>query len=144
MPPTTTMKSSIPPLWASYHIRKTMGCACTGNAGNVFPATQLQRKSLVSVPAMHVTLVPWCMSGSLTRGGGENVPDIPGACTTRKFSYLARIPCHTSEVYLCIVPSVTLRGFIWALFTLNKPKTQQQKITPTIPNLPTVLIQHKP
>ena len=27
-----------------------------------------------------VTHVPWCMSGSLTRGGGENVPGIPGAC----------------------------------------------------------------
>ena len=24
--------------------------------------------------------VPWCMSGSLTCGGGENVPGIPGAC----------------------------------------------------------------
>ena len=27
-----------------------------------------------------VTHVPWCRSGSLTRAGGENVPDIPGAC----------------------------------------------------------------
>ena len=25
--------------WASYQIRKTAGCACIGNAGNVFPAT---------------------------------------------------------------------------------------------------------
>ena len=24
--------------------------------------------------------MPWCMSGSLTRGGGGNVPGIPGAC----------------------------------------------------------------
>ena len=24
--------------------------------------------------------VPWCMSGLLTRGGGEDVPGIPGAC----------------------------------------------------------------
>ena len=23
--------------WASYHIRKNAGCACAGNAGNVFP-----------------------------------------------------------------------------------------------------------
>ena len=54
----------------------------------------LQRKPLVSDPGMHhctcVTHVPWCMSGSLTRGGGENVPDPPGACTTRNFAYLAR------------------------------------------------------
>ena len=27
-----------------------------------------------------VTHVPWCMSGSLTCGDGENVPSIPGAC----------------------------------------------------------------
>ena len=25
-------------LWASYQIRKIVGCACAGNAGNVFPA----------------------------------------------------------------------------------------------------------
>ena len=28
------------------------------------------------------------MSGPLTRGGGENVPGIPGACATRSFRYL--------------------------------------------------------
>ena len=27
-----------------------------------------------------LTHVPWCMSGSLTCGDGENVPGIPGAC----------------------------------------------------------------
>ena len=27
-------------------------------------------------------------------GGGENVPGIPGTCTTRKFTYLARGPWH--------------------------------------------------
>ena len=37
-----------------------------------------------------VTHVPWCMSGSLTRGGGENVPGISGAYATRNFTYLAR------------------------------------------------------
>ena len=46
---------------------------------------QLQIKPLVSDPGMHhgtcVTHVPWCISGSLTRGGGETVPGIPGACT---------------------------------------------------------------
>ena len=49
--------------WASYQIRKIVGCAC---AGNVFPATA------VSDPDMHhgtcVTHVPWCMSVSLTSG----------------------------------------------------------------------------
>ena len=28
--------------WASYHIRKIAGCACAGNAGNVFPATDFK------------------------------------------------------------------------------------------------------
>ena len=39
--------------------------------------------------------VPWCMSGSLTCGGGENVPDSPGACATCNFTYLARGPMIT-------------------------------------------------
>ena len=30
----------------------------------------------------------------LTRGGGENVPCIPGACAIRNFTYLARRPCY--------------------------------------------------
>ena len=40
-----------------------------------FPPYRLKRKPLVSDPGMHhgtcVTHVPWCMSGSLTRGGGK-------------------------------------------------------------------------
>ena len=70
--------------WAYYQIRKIAGCACAGNAGNVFPRRRFQRKPLVSDPGMHhgtcVPHVPWCMSGSLTCGDGENVPGIPGAC----------------------------------------------------------------
>ena len=61
-----------------------------------FPRHRLQRKPLISDPGMHhgtcVTYVPWCMAGSLTRGGGENVPVIPGACATRNFTHLARGP----------------------------------------------------
>ena len=61
-----------------------------------FPRQRLQRKPLVSDPGMHhgtcVTHVPWCMSGSLTRAGGENVPGIPGACATHSFTYLSRGP----------------------------------------------------
>ena len=53
-----------------------------------------RRASLwVSDPDMHHgTHVPWCMSGSLTHSGGENVPGIPGACAARNFTYLARGP----------------------------------------------------
>ena len=74
----------LPHVWASYQILKIAGCACAGNAGNVFPHRRFQKKRLVNDPDMHhgtcVTHVPWCMSGSLTCGDGENVPDIPGAC----------------------------------------------------------------
>ena len=82
--------------WASCQIRKIAGCACTRNAGNVFPATDIKGIPLVSDPGMHrdtcVTHVPWCMSGSLTRGGGEIVPGIPDASATRNFTYLVRGP----------------------------------------------------
>ena len=45
---------------ASWQIRTIAGCACAGNARNVFPAPRL------SDPDMHhVTHVPWCMPGSL-------------------------------------------------------------------------------
>ena len=62
---------------ASYQVRKIAGCACIGNAGNIFPATH----------------VPWCIPGSLTNfevGGEENVTGIPGACATRNSTYLVR------------------------------------------------------
>ena len=85
------------PQWASCQIRKIAGYACARNAGNVFPVTDFKGKQLVCDPGMHsgtcVTHVPWCMSGSLTRGGGENVPGIPGACATHNFTHLARGPC---------------------------------------------------
>ena len=60
------------------------------------PHYRLQRKPIVSDPGMNhdacVTHVPWYMSRSLTRGGGENVPGNPGTCATRKFTYLERGP----------------------------------------------------
>ena len=61
-----------------------------------FSRHRLQKKPLISDLSMHhgtcVTHVPWCMSGSLNSGGGENVPGISGACATRNFSYLSRGP----------------------------------------------------
>ena len=69
-----------------------------------FPHHWLQRIQLVSDPGMHhgtcVTHVLWCMSESLTRGGGEKVPGIIGACATRTFVYLVKrsmlcASCHS-------------------------------------------------
>ena len=46
-----------------------------------FSPQRLQRLLLFSDPGMHqgitVMHVPWCISGSLTRGGRENVPAFP-------------------------------------------------------------------
>ena len=60
---------------------------------------QFQRRSLVSDPGMHhgtcVAHVPWCMSGSLTRGCVENVPGIPGSCATHNLTYLTRGLWHS-------------------------------------------------
>ena len=50
------------------------------------------------------------MSRSLTFGGGENVPDIPSACATRNFTYLARGPWWGT----CRVVSVMLERVRWA------------------------------
>ena len=54
------------------------------------------KKPLFSDPGMHhgtcVTHLSWWMSGSLTRGGGENVPGIPRACAIHNFTYLVRGP----------------------------------------------------
>ena len=89
-----------------------------------FSRHRLQRKPLVSDPGMHrgtcVTHVPRCMSGSLTSDGGENVPGIPGACTTHNFTYLAKGLCQISWRFeLCSVVSTQLRvGF---LPTLREP-----------------------
>ena len=91
--------------WTSYQIRKIVGCACAGNAGNVFPTRRFQRKPLVSDPGMHhgtcVTHVPWCMSGSFTCGGGENVRGIPGACAPA----ILRIwqEAHDTDLGMCIL-----------------------------------------
>ena len=60
-----------------------------------FPCHRLQRKPPVGDHGMHhgtcVTHMPWFMSGSLTRGGGENVSGIPSACA-HNFAYLVRGP----------------------------------------------------
>ena len=42
-----------------------------------------------------VTHVPWYMTGSLNRGGGENVPGIPGPCAKHNVAYLSRAPWIT-------------------------------------------------
>ena len=66
------------------------------------PTPRLQRKPLVSDPAMHhgtcVTHVPWCMSGSPAPGGGWNVPGIPGACAPAIFRIWQEAHCRYSII----------------------------------------------
>ena len=69
-----------------------------------------------------VTHVPWCMSGSLTRGGGENVPSIPGACATRNFAYLVRGPRrHYGQPYSKHNGPVPVLLLYWLIESLNYP-----------------------
>ena len=82
-----------------------------------FPRHRLQRKPIVSDPTMHhgtgVTRVLWWLSGSLTRGVGENARGIPGACATRNFTHLARGPW---EIKFVEVRGTQIACFINLLF----------------------------
>ena len=82
--------------WASYQIRKSAGCACTGNAGSVFPVTNFKGNRDLAIPACFTARASR-MSRSLTRNG-ENVLGNLGACATRNFTYLVRGPCPKLDV----------------------------------------------
>ena len=77
-------KVKCPPSWTSYQIPKIAGCASTGYARNVFPATKGAWRTCCGACRDHYLVV------SFQFGGGENVPSNPGACATRNFTYLAR------------------------------------------------------
>ena len=133
-------------------LRKIEGCACAGNAGNVFPATDFKGKPLVSDPGMHhgtcVTPVLWCMLGSLTRGGGENNPDIHGACATCNFAHLVRGPYNDrcTDIFICSLhtfinvpltqPPTHLGSFICAM-QLESWLASEDKVSPVadVPNM---------
>ena len=82
-----------------------------------FPRHRLIRKPLVSDPGMHhgtcVTHMPWCMSGSLTCGGGENVPDIPGACTTCNFTFHNIPEMWGHHYYFRTFLNDQINGYLW-------------------------------
>ena len=126
------MRWGSPRQWASYQIRIIAGCACAGNAGNVFPATDLKKyKPLINDPGMHhgtcVTRVALCMSGSLTSGGGENIPGIIGACATRNFTYLARGPClrqlWQGNCAITIALLMTMVICVWLITIIDNANT---------------------
>ena len=88
-----------------------------GMPGMSSPAAVFKRNPLVSDPGMHhgtcVTHVPWCMSGSRTRGDGENVPGILRACAPAILRiwqeahwHLSQHPC-TSAIVVTLKPTPT-------------------------------------
>ena len=72
------------------------GCACAGNAGNVFPVTAGKRSRHASRHVRHARAVMHAGIANyrfpLKLAAGENVPVIPGACATCNFTYLVRGP----------------------------------------------------
>ena len=125
MPDTAMTDCLYAPLpWTSYQVRKIAGCACAGNAGT-FSRHRLQRKSLVSDPGMHhgtcSTHVPWCISGSLTRGDREYVFCIPGTCATRNFAYLARSPLPWKDGGLPLLSVSNTERFCLVLYRSSGP-----------------------
>ena len=90
--------------------------------GECFPCQWLQRKPLVSNPSMHhdtcVMHVPWCITGLLTHGGGENIPGSRGASLRLNFMYLSRSPL--SEPMLTYQPLSPVT-FNWGNFMKGNP-----------------------
>ena len=68
-----------------------------------------------------VTHVPWCMSGSLTCGDGENVPGIPGACAPAILRIWQEAHCQvsSSSINACFLWHIC--HLIFKVFTYNRP-----------------------
>ena len=115
----SSKKPGISNPWASYQIRKIAGCACARNAGNVFPAHRgLAIATCITARAWR-TCRDACrdrqLAVSFEVSGGGNVPGIPGAFTTRNFTYLVRGPCsgfiiwiQTCTIRLCYMEQLTI------------------------------------
>ena len=94
--------------WPLSRYVKIAGCACAGNAGNVFPATAGKR----SRHASSRTCRDACWDGQLAAffevGGGQTVPGIPNACATPNFTYLARGPWEERVITNILSSSFTI------------------------------------
>ena len=82
------------------------GCACVGNTGDVFPATA-GKQSRHARAVMHAGIAN--SRFPLNSAAGENVPGIPGACTTRNFTYLVRGPLRGDSTREWQMPSPNKR-----------------------------------
>ena len=103
------------------------GCACAGNAGNVFPVTAGKRSRHASRHVRHARAVMHVGIANqwfpLKSAAGENVPGIPGACATCNFTYLVRGPLYTlthrgleTHIWVSKINHHSFRQWIVALF----------------------------
>ena len=80
------------------------GCACAGNAGNVFPATAGKRSRHASRHVRHARAVMHAGIANLRfpskSAVGENVPGIPGACANSNFTYLVWGPWVSNYIHV--------------------------------------------
>ena len=89
-----------------------------------FPRQRLHKKPLISDPDMHqgtpITHVPWCMPGSLTRGGGETFPAFL-AHAQPVIRYLVRVPLWGAVSFLHrdYLPSVWICLFSYCAGNIN-------------------------
>ena len=97
-------------------------CACAGNAGNVFPTTVVKQSRHASRHVRHARAVMHAGIANsrfpLNSAVGENVPGIPGACTTRNFAHLVRGPfhkCEKEQVVIISAPLVLVLHVGWTL-----------------------------
>ena len=73
--------------WASYQVRKIAGCACAGNARNVFPAIDLNGHRCLAIPAL-ITARTWPLSdkksvGLLSNSGNVRTMMVAGIASPR-------------------------------------------------------------
>ena len=123
-------------------MRKITGCACARNAGKGFP-----RYRGLAIPTC-ITARAWrtcrdaCrdrqLGTSLQAIGGENLPDIPGACATRHFSYLVRGQwCRQPEHDICIIANcITVTTVPYHERICGMPSNKVSQCPPCNVNLP--------
>ena len=88
---------------------------------------RLKRKPLVNDPGMHHGKCRDSCWASLTRGGGENVPSIPGACAAHNFTYLARGPWRNHQ-WIYNLTKIHLRNLTSVVKHLPMMRLESQKM----------------
>ena len=98
--------------WASCQIHKITRCACAGNAGTVPQNRESAIPKCIMARTWH-TCRDACrdrwLADSFEAVGEENVPGVPGACTTHNFTYPLRDP-RASLLVCCKKNSLVTGG----------------------------------